>query len=275
MTQQTKHIRRILLATDFSENSLAALDYALELAKAFDAQLYLLHVRKQPLEYDSYLLSSFQLEELEKEATRAARQALLSLIETRIGEQVQVETMLAHGVPFATIVTMANQMKADLIVMGTHGRTRLPQMLIGSVAEKVVRNAPCPVLTVKHAGSLNRKTEPLVAHDFELIGGQPKAKTTQLSKKFIIGLVLIIGNFIVGKIAVPLFAIKIKLAAAIYLASWLMLLVGLCLCGRKGFDYARQYYRYLKNKFAKDAIMRLRRKQDPAIPKKQETPFVE
>ena len=74
----------------------------------------------------------------------------MNLIQTRIGEQVPVKVMLRRGVPFVEIIDSARKCKADLIVMGTHGRTGLRQMLIGSVAEKVMRHAPCPVMTVKH-----------------------------------------------------------------------------------------------------------------------------
>lgn len=76
----------------------------------------------------------------------------MNLIQTRIGKQVPVKVMLRRGVPFGEIINAARKCKADLIVMATHGRSGLRQMLIGSVAEKVVRHAPCPVLTVRHRG---------------------------------------------------------------------------------------------------------------------------
>ncbi|MFQ6113356.1 MAG: universal stress protein, partial [bacterium] len=83
-------------------------------------------------------------------ATSSKRQAMLNLIQTRIGEQVPVKVMLRRGVPFVEIINAARKCKADLIVIATQGRTGLQQMLIGSVAEKVVRHAPCAVLTIKH-----------------------------------------------------------------------------------------------------------------------------
>ena len=144
-----KDIERILFPTDFSDNSYAALDYATKLAEFYKAELCLLHVVNSPIQHDSFLLSSFQIDDIERKATSAKRQALLNLIKTRIGEQVPVKVMLRRGVPLGEIINAARKCEADLIVMGTHGRTGLPQMLIGSVAKKVVRYAPCPVLTVK------------------------------------------------------------------------------------------------------------------------------
>ena len=144
-----KDIERILFPTDFSENSCAALDYAAKLAEFYKAELCLLHVVNSPIQHDSFLLSSFQIDDIERKATSAKRQALLNLIKTRIGEQVPVKVMLRRGVPLVEIINAARKCEADLIVMGTHGRTGLPKMLIGSVAKKVVRHAPCPVLTVK------------------------------------------------------------------------------------------------------------------------------
>ena len=143
------NIERILLPTDFSDNSYAALDYAIKLAEVNNAELYLLHVVNSPVQYDSFLLSSFHVDEINKKAISAKRQALLNLIQTRISEKVHVRAMLRHGVPFVEIINAARECIADMIVMGTHGSAGLQNMLIGSVAEKVVRKAPCPVLTVK------------------------------------------------------------------------------------------------------------------------------
>jgi nucleotide-binding universal stress UspA family protein len=145
-----KDIERILFPTDFSDNSCAALDYAIKLAEVYKTELCLLHVVNSPIQYDSFLLSSFQIDEIERKATSANRQALLNLIQTRIGELVPVKVMLRRGVPFVEIINAARKCKADLIVMATHGCSGLRQKLIGSVAEKVVRHAPCPVLNVKH-----------------------------------------------------------------------------------------------------------------------------
>lgn len=144
-----KDIERILFPTDFSDNSYAALDYAIKLAEVHRAEIHVLHVLSQPPGYDSFLLSSFQIDEIERKASSPKQHALLNLIQTRIGEQVPVKVMLRRGMPFVEIINTARKCKADLIVMATHGRSGLRQMLIGSVAEKVVRHAPCPVLTVK------------------------------------------------------------------------------------------------------------------------------
>jgi nucleotide-binding universal stress UspA family protein len=268
-----KSIKRILFPTDFSENSYLALDYAVNLAKVYGAQLYLLHVINKPLGYDSYLLTSFHIDEIEKQATSAARQAMLELIQTRIDEKVRVKIVLARGVPFAEIVDTAKTSKTDLIIMGTHGRTGVPQMLIGSVAEKVVRNAPCPVLTVKPADSLEREIKEEISQKVQPTRGQLETKTMRPSKKFFLGLVLIIANFVVGKVAVPFFALAVELGIAIYLVSWLMLIVGLFLCGREGLGYARMYYRHFERKIKMNALRRFKRKQPPQIHKDKPTPL--
>jgi len=80
-----------------------------------------------------------------------ARQSLDKLVPNEMRQKVEVEPVIRQGVPFLEIVRVAAERKADLIVMGTHGRTGLAHALMGSVAEKVVRMAACPVLTVRHA----------------------------------------------------------------------------------------------------------------------------
>ena len=80
-----------------------------------------------------------------------------------------------------------------------------------------------------------------------------------LKSKFFVGVGLIIGNFVIGKIALPLFALAPELGIALYAISWLMLIAGLVLCGRQGLDYARLYYHHFKRKFKRNAIMKNRK----------------
>ncbi|GEM_PF-5164317 len=84
-----------------------------------------------------------------------------------------------------------------------------------------------------------------------------------VSKKFVIGVVLIIANFIVGKIAVPLFVVESELGIASYLLSWIMLIAGLILCGREGLSYARLYYHHFQRKIKKTALRRFKHKHSP------------
>jgi len=133
---------RILVPVDFSTASQAGLDYAIELAKRFDAELILLFV-VEPLYYagDLGLLIEEQRRLAHEEMTTRAQR--LSKLGIRYNTQVRT------GTPYQIIAEEAERQKANLIVMATHGRTGLSHMLLGSVTEKVVRTATCPVLTVR------------------------------------------------------------------------------------------------------------------------------
>jgi len=85
----------------------------------------------------------------------------------------------------------------------------------------------------------------------------------RLSKKFLIGVVLIIANFIVGKIAIPLFVVETELGIVSYLLSWLMLIAGFILCGREGLSYARMYYSHFERKIKQNALRQFKRKRTP------------
>ena len=141
------NLNRILLPTDFSEPSLEATQYAIELASRFNAELHLLNVIEDPVLYlpmfESYPLPS--KEEFEQYAqTRLENWILPDDVE-------KCETVLhwVHGKPFVEIVRYAKVNDIDMIVIGTHGRSMAAHLLLGSVVEKVVRKAPCPVLTVR------------------------------------------------------------------------------------------------------------------------------
>jgi nucleotide-binding universal stress UspA family protein len=142
--------RRILAPTDFSDYSQQAIHYARELAQTFGATLVLLHVvdlPPYPIEGlpPSQLGGTF-LEELEQQATSDLAQVLAKEAE------VEVMRRLAVGVAYRKIVEVAAEEKVDLIVMATHGRTGFSHLFMGSVAERVVRTASCPVLTIRPTG---------------------------------------------------------------------------------------------------------------------------
>lgn len=141
---------RILVPTDFSEPSDAALDYARTLAEKFGASLHLLHIIEPhtsgPFSNESYIgPSMYEVQLTEARSKLAAR--VPPTDRARYGATTEVMT----GMSAATIVEFAADQHIDLIVMGTHGRTGLEHLLMGSVAEHVVRTAPCPVLTVRQA----------------------------------------------------------------------------------------------------------------------------
>lgn len=136
-------IHTILHPTDFSTRSEHAFQLAEALARDYGAELIILHVNEPPIvAYTEGVVPPFPQDQLEKVRER--------LEEVRPKDpKVRVHRVLAEGGPAEEILRVARERKADLILMGTHGRTGLNRLVMGSVAEQVVRKAPCPVLTVK------------------------------------------------------------------------------------------------------------------------------
>lgn len=143
------NLRKVLVATDFGEPSAAALTYGRELARRFGAALTVLHVADNVLGrgFDTYL----GVPDLQKDIEASAHQHLDTLLtdedRRQLGAQAVVVT--SNNTAFE-IALYARAADIDLIVMGTHGRSGVAQLFIGGVAERVVRIAPCPVLTVHH-----------------------------------------------------------------------------------------------------------------------------
>jgi nucleotide-binding universal stress UspA family protein len=142
---------RILHPTDFSESSSGATKYACALADSFDAELHLVHVVQDVIAnlppsgavtYGNYL----------RDVKQNATQEMAEVLDPAWEKDRLVIRAVPEGVPFVEIVRYARERLMDLIVMGTHGRSGVTHMLLGSVAEKVVRKAPCPVLTVRPDG---------------------------------------------------------------------------------------------------------------------------
>ena len=145
-------IKKILCPTDFSENSEHALKYALALATLSQAELQLFHVVEALTYPQSTELFEPVLDEVElMMKMEAAFQKQLEDQVIALKEDYPKTTgKLVSGNTFLEIIRVARDDDVDMIVMGTHGRTGLAHVLIGSVAERVVREAPCPVLTVKN-----------------------------------------------------------------------------------------------------------------------------
>ncbi len=146
-----KPIKRILVPVDFSPDSRNALQYAADLAAVSRAEIVMLHVVEPVYVAEPYMGVAPEVGIFLDEQRRNAK-AVLARLGTDLKKKGQrVRTMVTAGPPALLIVDAAKDLRADLIVMGTHGRTGLAHMLIGSVAEKVVRTAQCPVLTVRGA----------------------------------------------------------------------------------------------------------------------------
>ena len=141
-------IRRILCPIDLSETSKPAFEYAVALAAQLGAELELLHVYQLP----AYALPEGGLEilaGLEVELENRLQQQLDEFAKHSTEPSVKITTVLVTGVPYVEIIRAAKQRKADLIVIGTHGRTGLAHLLIGSVAERVIRTSEVPVLSIR------------------------------------------------------------------------------------------------------------------------------
>ena len=145
---------RILVPTDFSDFSKPALTYGCAMAARFDAELHLLHVVPDPAMLVPEA-AAFSVESMEAQ-TEMLRVESMSTLNTLLPEgwsnekQVVRETRI--GAAFMEIIDYAREKDIDLIVIGTHGRSGLMHVLMGSVAERIVRKSPCPVLTVKPEG---------------------------------------------------------------------------------------------------------------------------
>ena len=143
------HLKNILVPSDFSECSEAAVRYGLALAHAFGATLHLLHVVQDPYT-QPWAAEAFPaaMGDLLTDWQQQAERQLRTAVPDEDRARVAITCIVAS--PFPAIVRYARDNDIDLIVLGTHGRGPVAHMLLGSVAEKVVRRAPCPVLTVHH-----------------------------------------------------------------------------------------------------------------------------
>jgi universal stress protein A len=143
-------IRTILVPTDFSRHSEAALRYACGLAERMGSALHLLHVLTEvmPVGPDP-MLAPVLPPEYFRETEAASREALANVLDPAWGKPSAVEMCVRWGSPVDVIVDHAATQGVDLIVIATHGRTGLSHVLLGSVAERIIRESPCPVLTIR------------------------------------------------------------------------------------------------------------------------------
>lgn len=145
-----RRIRRILHPTDFSRASRAAFQKAMELARSSRAELALVHVRTPivPMVGDGYI-SPKVYEDIERTARASGQKQLDKLVAQARKAGVRARSILLEGTPAEQIVRAARGKRADLVVIGTHGRTGFARFFLGSVAARVVSSASCPVLTVR------------------------------------------------------------------------------------------------------------------------------
>ena len=142
-------IKTVLAAIDFSDSSDNAFQMALSMAKSYSAQLLVLHVINEPVDLRGFYVPHISFEKLEEEIEEGAQKMMESFCRQNIHNYENFESLIVAGLPYEQIISQAEEKAADLIVIGTHGRTGLDHVLFGSTAEKVVRKSKIPVLTVQ------------------------------------------------------------------------------------------------------------------------------
>lgn len=144
--------RRVLVPVDFSEHARQALVYGAALSERTGAELHVVHVLPEMSFPDPYFAEAAQLRAMARAAQERVPEALARNVREVLGAEAEVHTHLEVGSPAATIVRVAEEEDVDHVVLSSHGRTGVERVLLGSVAEGVVRRASCPVLTVKSFG---------------------------------------------------------------------------------------------------------------------------
>jgi universal stress protein A len=144
-----KNLDRILVAIDFSDSSDKAFNTALFLAQKFSARLILVHVINEPIDLRGFYVPHISFDRLEEEIKAGAEKMMEHFCKNHFKDFDNFESLIVPGIPYQEILNTAEQKQADLIVLGTHGRAGLDHVLFGSTAEKIVRKASLPVLTVR------------------------------------------------------------------------------------------------------------------------------
>lgn len=142
-------IKKILVPIDFSDYSKSALRYSVNFAKSFNASITLIYVVEPIIYPPDFSMGQIAIPTINTEWDERAKEELDKLAKTEIPAELQVKTMIKTGKPFVEIIETAKEENADLIIIATHGHTGVEHILFGSTAEKVVRKAPCPVLTLR------------------------------------------------------------------------------------------------------------------------------
>ncbi len=143
------NIKKILVPIDFSDYSKSALKYAVNFARYFNADLFLVYVVEPVIYPPDFSMGQIAFPTADLEMDRRAVDELNKLAKNEIPSDLNVKTIVKTGKPFLEIIETASEEDADLIIIATHGHSGVEHILFGSTAEKVVRKAPCPVLTLR------------------------------------------------------------------------------------------------------------------------------
>ncbi len=142
-------IKKILVPIDFSDYSKNALKYAVNIVKTFKAEMFLIYVVEPVIYPPDFSMGQIAIPSVNTEWDERAKDELKKLADTEIPKEIKVQTIIKTGKPFIEIIDTAAEKDIDLIVIATHGHSGVEHILFGSTAEKVVRKAPCPVLTLR------------------------------------------------------------------------------------------------------------------------------
>lgn len=142
-------IKKILVPIDFSDYSKNSLKYSVNFAKSFNASLVLVYVVEPVIYPPDFSMGQIAIPAAGLEMDKRAKEEMDKLAEKEIPAEVKVQKIVKTGKPFIEIIETATDEDIDLIIIATHGHTGVEHILFGSTAEKVVRKAPCPVLTLR------------------------------------------------------------------------------------------------------------------------------
>ena len=141
-------LHKILVPIDFSDHSKKALQYAIPFAEQFEASIDLLYVVEPAVYPADFSFGQIGMPNVENELRVKGEQELHELITNEVKERVPAQALVKVGLPFVEVISYAKDEGIDLIIVATHGHTGVEHILFGSTAEKIVRKAPCPVLSV-------------------------------------------------------------------------------------------------------------------------------
>ena len=142
-------IKRILVPIDFSDYSKNSLKYAVNFVNSFHADLYLIYVVEPVIYPPDFSMGQIAIPSIDAEIDKRAFEELNNLAKAEIPVDVKCKCIIKTGKPFLEIIETAEEENVDLIIIASHGHTGMEHILFGSTAEKVVRKAPCPVLTLR------------------------------------------------------------------------------------------------------------------------------
>jgi nucleotide-binding universal stress UspA family protein len=142
-------IKRVLVPIDFSDYSKNSLKYAVKFVKSFNAELFLIYVVEPVIYPPDFSMGQIAIPAIDTEVDKRANEELTTLAKTEIPAEVKCKCIIKTGKPFLEIIETAKEENIDLIIIASHGHTGVEHILFGSTAEKVVRKAPCPVLTLR------------------------------------------------------------------------------------------------------------------------------